>query len=192
MSIPRYVGVGVAALVVIGGGWFAVTAYGLSVRYGTADPCEMIATRITAEQADSIGVEGEPYYSQLMRQNREDTRKEGAWTCWRSVLFGTPTDAELDHAVIMEAHQIRRFWEWGEEGRESSRDLALLSTRRTDVEVVAQLLIQPDGYEIVRAALAEEPEFRPTVLAAIEKWCKWIDSPDACRSQIGATLGMQR
>ena len=44
MSIPRYVGVGVAALVVIGGGWFAVTAYGLSVRYGTADPCEMIAT----------------------------------------------------------------------------------------------------------------------------------------------------
>ena len=112
-----------------------------------------------------------------MRQNREDTRKEGAWTCWRSVLFGTPTDAELDHAVIMEAHQIRRFWEWGEEGRESSRDLALLSTRRADVEVVAQLLIQPDGYEIVRAALAEEPEFRPTVLAAIEKWCKWIEFP---------------
>ena len=49
MSIPRYVGVGVAALVVIGGGWFAVTAYGLSVRYGTADPCEMIATSITAD-----------------------------------------------------------------------------------------------------------------------------------------------
>ena len=55
--------------------------------------------------------------------------------------IGTPTDAELDHAVIMEAHQIRRFWEWGEEGRELSCDLALLSTRRADVKVVAQLLI---------------------------------------------------
>jgi hypothetical protein len=127
----------------------------------------MIAERIVGEQigaADPIGLD--PVLTrnrpQLVRQETENVREHGAWACWRSVLFGMPTDTEVSHAIVMEGERILWSWRRGKENRDETswKPFALASARSADVEVVEHLLLWPEGQEVIRAALVDAPQLR--------------------------------
>jgi hypothetical protein len=155
------------------------------VWYGTGDPCETIATRLTHEVTDDPAAR-----QQMLQQQLQSTRKEGAWACWMSVLFNRPTISEERHKVLMETRQIEQAWESGDENRRKLAISSVLSAGRTNVEVIEELLRTPDTREALRAALAYDPDFRNVLDTAIKEECKYTsgETPQACRARYTTAL----
>lgn len=165
--------------------WLAYNVYDLSIRHGTADPCEMIAERLTAETFEAIDPLGLNRLLNLQRpsnlaQTKARVREHGAWACWRSVLFDVPTRTEVIHAIISKADSITRMWMGGGDG---ARELALDLVEAAEVDVIEHLLRDDEGRATVRAALKEHPEGRlaKKIEAAVDQVCRFGSaSRDAC------------
>ena len=171
----------------------SVVWYELSVRHGTGDPCEMIATRLTDEVMDDVDPLGQlrsAARQQMLQQQMQSTRKEGTWACWMSVLFNKPTRSEEWHKVHMQARQIERFWEPGDETSRKLAVLSVLSAGRSNVRVIEQLLLTPDTHEALRAALAYDPDFRSALDTAIKGRCRYTlrETAEACHARYTTAL----
>jgi hypothetical protein len=195
----------VLAFPALPGLWLAYTWYDLSVRYGTADPCERIAEQLTDETMKATDLLWE--FNPLLRRERPaeldrqlaGVRKHGALACWRSVLFGTPTETEISHAVVMEAHRFEESWDsWKnrEDRAEDSRILAVLGANFAEVDVLAQLLSVnvSKAAEILKAVLAEYPGKRADVEAAVRQRCHLAvrEPANECIARNFALLGLPK
>ncbi len=103
---------------VLAAAWLAWKAYDLSVRYGTSNPCDMVAQRL----ADSYDL---GFLTRSLVIATMTPRKEGAMACWGSMFFGIKTRTEVVYAAILEADEIANRWEAGGSGR----DFAVMETK---------------------------------------------------------------